>query len=273
MTDLTISDATRSSVLLLQRVADVRGTASQRLATGLRVGKATDEPAAFFQAQGLRARVRDLLTVKDTIGQAESAVETALIGGEAIEALAQQLKGIALSVRGGTESERQAAAQQFDVIREQIDALANDASYSGTALLTSSSNSLNVPFHPGSSSALNVEGQASNTAGLGIGSAIAEHGNFKTDTDISNALSQVNSAISTLRSQSSSLGIDVSVLAARESFTTDLVGTLDNGAAKLVNADLNEEGARLLSTEVRQQLGIEGLRIAGRSETLLASII
>ena len=41
---------------------------------------------------------------------------------------------------------------------------------------------------------------------------------------------------------------------------------LDEGAEKLVNANLNEESANLLTLQTRQQLGTIGLSIAQESE-------
>jgi flagellin-like hook-associated protein FlgL len=45
-----------------------------------------------------------------------------------------------------------------------------------------------------------------------------------------------------------------------------MINSLSAGAAVLVNADLNEESANLLSLQTRQQLGTISLAIAQRSE-------
>jgi flagellin-like hook-associated protein FlgL len=56
------------------------------------------------------------------------------------------------------------------------------------------------------------------------------------------------------------------MLQIRADFTTNLINTLKGGASDLVNADLNEESANLLSLQTRQQLGTISLSIAQRSE-------
>ena len=56
------------------------------------------------------------------------------------------------------------------------------------------------------------------------------------------------------------------MLQIRADFTTNLVNTLKAGASELVNADLNEESANLLSLQTRQQLGTISLSIAQKSE-------
>ncbi|MDD9876856.1 MAG: hypothetical protein OXR84_05380 [Magnetovibrio sp.] len=273
MADVTLTAATRTALQLLQRTADVRTEAGERLSTGRRVSRIDDDPAAVFQAQALQGRVRDLLEAKDQIGQAESAVEGALAGLDAIEDLAGQLKGIALSVQGGSAEARQAAAEQFDVIRQQITALANDVSFGGVSLLASTPGNLSVNLDGEGATDLTVEGSAADAAGLGIGSAATDFNNFVNDTDVTAAVSQVNAAITKLRASATDLGTDLSTLAIRDQFNRDLIDTLDTGTARLVDADLTEEAARAISAEVRQQLGVETLRIASESRSVLANFI
>ncbi len=56
------------------------------------------------------------------------------------------------------------------------------------------------------------------------------------------------------------------MLSIRAEFTTNIINTLKGGAADLINADMNEESANLLSLQTRQQLGTISLSIAQRSE-------
>ena len=56
------------------------------------------------------------------------------------------------------------------------------------------------------------------------------------------------------------------MISIRLDFVTNLIGALEEGAGKLVNADLNRESATLLTLQTRQQLGTVGLSIASQSE-------
>jgi flagellin-like hook-associated protein FlgL len=90
--------------------------------------------------------------------------------------------------------------------------------------------------------------------------------NWVADADIDNAINELDSALSTLRSSGSTMGSNAAVLSLRLDFTANLVNSLQGGAAKLVNADLNQESASLLTLQTRQQLGTIGLSIAQQSE-------
>ena len=84
--------------------------------------------------------------------------------------------------------------------------------------------------------------------------------------DIETIVTGLDSALATLRSESQKLGSNVALLQTRLDFTEQYTNTLEEGAGKLVLADLNEEGANLLALQTRQQLGISALAFAGQSE-------
>jgi len=273
MSDITISPSSRQVVTLLQRTAELRAQTTRRLATGLSVERVNDDPPAFFQARALSDRAQGLLGAKDGIGQATSKVETALVGLDAIEDLSQQLKGIALSVRGAGAEARAAAAEQFDVLRDQITSLANDAGLGGTYLISESPGNLDVTLNETGDASLTINGQAADAVGLGIGTAATDFNGFAADADIDAAVNQLDAVIASIRARATGLGTNVAALQVRESFIDDLTSTLETGAAKLVEADLNTEAARLLSNELRQEIGIETLAVASRSQGVIADLL
>lgn len=85
-------------------------------------------------------------------------------------------------------------------------------------------------------------------------------------TAIDSAITGLSSALTTLRTEASSLGNNVALLQTRLEFTEAYVNTLDEGGSKLTLADINEEGANLLALQTRQQLGIQSLSFAGQAE-------
>ena len=262
---INLSSATRTNLLALQNTTGLISRTQERLSTGLKVNSAIDDAIAFFQARSLTDRAGDLATLKDSIDQGVSALETAVSGIEAIRDIVEQMKGLALGAKSDANAaNRSKAAVQFNDLRLQLDNLATDTSYKGTNLIkgTSPAN-LKVTFSEDGSSTLTISGVASDSSGLNIDTAIT---NWVNDGNIDSALNNLDSALTTLRSTASTLGSNASVLTLRLDFTKNLIGALEEGAAKLVNADLNEESANLLTLQTRQQLGTIGLSIAQQSE-------
>jgi len=79
-------------------------------------------------------------------------------------------------------------------------------------------------------------------------------------------ISELDSALTSLRANASTIGGNVALLQTRLDFTEIYVNVLETGSAKLTLADINEEGANLLALQTRQQLGISSLAFAGQAE-------
>ena len=62
-----LSPALAANILALERTTEAIRVTQRRLSTGLRVGSAAEDSAAFFQAQALTSRATQLLIVKDGI--------------------------------------------------------------------------------------------------------------------------------------------------------------------------------------------------------------
>lgn len=91
-------------------------------------------------------------------------------------------------------------------------------------------------------------------------------------TRINSVIDQLDTALTTLRTNSQKLGSNVALLNTRLDFTEQYVNTLQGGSDKLTLADINEEGANLLALQTRQQLGIQSLSLAAQAESSILSL-
>ena len=85
-------------------------------------------------------------------------------------------------------------------------------------------------------------------------------------------LNALQANLENLRAQAENIGSNVALLNTRLDFTNQYVNLLTQGGGKLTLADLNEEGADLLSLQTRQQLGIQALSFAGQNEKAVLSL-
>ena len=77
--------------------------------------------------------------------------------------------------------------------------------------------------------------------------------------------SDIETAIASLRTEAKVMSNNLGIITAREEFTSQMINTLDDGAAKLTEADMNEEGANMLMLQTRQALGTTSLSLAGQA--------
>ena len=289
MGDITLTTATRTNLLSLQRTSSLIGRTQERLATGLKVNSAIDDALAFFKARNLNARAGDLSTIKDSISNGISTLKAAVQGLESVESVIKQMKAIAQSAISSPESSSRAKlASQFNELRSQVDNLLEDAQFNGVNLLKTTSGTftvgadrLTVKFNErtetSSINQLVISGLNTSDFNSIIARSALATGTAGTTTvwgqtgtaaitAINRAVRALDSALVTVRQVSQTFGTNSSVLEIRRTFTENLINTLKGGAAQLVNADLNEESANLLSLQTRQQLGTISLGIAQQSE-------
>ena len=95
MADITLTSAVRNNLLSLQNTATLLGKTQERLATGLKVNSALDDPTAFFTASGLESRANDLNRLLDSVGNAVQTVRAADEGISAITSLVESVQATA----------------------------------------------------------------------------------------------------------------------------------------------------------------------------------
>ena len=92
---VTLSAATRQNLLSLQDTSALTATTQNRLATGLKVSSALDNPVNFFTAQSFNSRSGDLGSLLDSISNGIQTIQAANQGITSIQKLVDQAKSIA----------------------------------------------------------------------------------------------------------------------------------------------------------------------------------
>lgn len=147
----------------------------------------------------------------------------------------------------------------YNTIRTQINELVEDSGYRGVNLLNG--DTLETYFNEDRSNKLSTFGTKLDADGLGLAAA-----DFSTLETIETTATEARNGLTALRSFGGTLSNSLSVIQTREDFTKSLVETLNEGSDKLTIADQNEEGAKLLALQTRQQLGVTALSLAAQAQ-------
>ncbi len=274
---ISLSNAMRTNLLSLQNTQSQIGTIQNRLATGLKVSSAIDDPRNFFQAQALNNRANDLSRRLDGMGIGIKTIEAADKGIKGMTKILESMSAIVKEAADATTpAARETLGTQFNALRTQLTTLAADSGFNGINLL--GGDNLTVSFNEGGTNTLSVTAVAYATDAAGVAVAVAsaagadDNTNWAAataangDTAIAASETAVNTAISNLRTQAASFGSNLTMVRIREDFTKEMVNTLKAGADGLVLADQNEEAAKLLALQTSQQLGIQALSLASQSQ-------
>lgn len=138
---------------------------------------------------------------------------------------------------------------EYAKIVNQLDLIAKDAHYRGVNLLKG--DKMTSVFNEDRTSKLVTQGIDATRAGLGLSVE-----DFESVEAVRAKISEVRAARNKLRAFGSTLATNLTVIQVREEFTRGTINTHKEGASKLTDADLNEEGAEYLALQTMQQLQV-----------------
>lgn len=259
MANVSLTAAMRTNLTALQQTAELLTKTQTRLATGMKVNSALDDPISYFTAEAHRSLATDLASYQNDMGEAVQAIKAADDGITKIKDLLTSAKALANSAKTADSANRTAYMTQYNEVLNQIDDIATDSLYGGINLLDG--DTMEVKFS--ATGSLSVSGTTATTASAGLN--LAQQTDWATNTNIDTALTNIGKAVDSLKVQAAKLSSNLSIINIRQDFTTSMINTLKEGADKLTLADTNEEGANLLMLQTRQQLGITSLSIASQN--------
>ncbi|WP_213770180.1 DUF1522 domain-containing protein [Bradyrhizobium sp. dw_78] len=169
-----------------------------------------------------------------------------------------------------SQATRASLVNQYNQVMEQINTTAQDSSFNGINLLNG--DTLNLTFDETGASKLSITGVTFNTAGLGLSNLTV--GTDFLDSDSANTvLSTLTQASTTLRTEASSLGSNLSVVQIRQDFNKNLINVLQTGASNLTLADPNEEAANSQALSTRQSIAVSALALANQSQQSVLQLL
>jgi flagellin len=249
------------------------GTVQNRVNTGLKIATAKDNGAIWAIAQNQRAESASLNSVISSLQRGQSVADVAMSAGTAISDILVQMKEkvLAATEAGLSTASKQALSDEYQSLRDQIDTIANNASFDGVNLI--SSTGVN-------NASIKAIANADATATIDIDHVVLSKSNAKiaatlgslTGTVGSADVTAIEDAIQDVSSALSKLGTGAKALETHMTNVMKLQDTLDTGIGNLVDADLAKESARLQALQTKQQLGVQALSIANQSSSILLGL-
>lgn len=268
--DISLSSSARSNLTALQSTTTLLNDTQKHLSTGKKVNSAADNATKYFSSEGFLTSANNLDTIKSNLSTALETVNSTDNSISSITSIVNQLQGLATQALGTTDtSTRAGLASQYNALTTQLNQLVNDATFNGTNLLNNASATLVVYFNETNTTSLTITGVNVTAAGL-LSSGSTAASAWATSSDIQTAQSYLLTALSTLRTDASQFGGNATLIQTRQTFTSNMINSLQNASDNLVQADTNEEGANLQALQAQSSLGIVSLGISG---TLASAIL
>ena len=228
MADVNLSKAVRSNLLSLQSTAASMAKTQNKLATGLKVNSALDNPSSFFTASALNSRASDMANLMDSMSS----------GIKTIEAADNGLKSITKTVESMQSTLRQARqdksfkTESYTMALPASPAGTEEISFSGGAVGTTA---VDIALTENTAAAVSTASTATNlttastlaTAGLANGNTFVVHDGTATYTyTVTNAATE---DLDDLINGINGAGLDVTASITNGSFTL----TAENNTAEI----------------------------------------
>jgi flagellin len=208
------------------------------------------------------------LVITTTNDAASSTIGTVTLGGTTGSAtFAAPVAPVADPVSQAT---RASLVNQYNNIVTQITTTAQDSSFNGINLLNG--DNLKLTFDETAKSTLNITGTTLNAAGLGISSLTVGTG-FLDNNSANVALTALGTASTTLRTQASAFGSNLSIVQIRQDFNKNLINVLQTGSSNLTLADPNQEAANSQALSTRQSIAVSALALANQSQQSVLQLL
>ncbi|WP_234679465.1 flagellin N-terminal helical domain-containing protein [Bradyrhizobium monzae] len=173
-------------------------------------------------------------------------------------------------VDANSQATRANLVAQYNNVLAQINTTAQDSSFNGVNLLNG--DTLKLVFNETGRSTLTIQGVTLNDAGLSL-APLNQGVDFLDSNSANSILTSLNAASTTLRSEASSLGSNLSIVQIRQDFSKNLINVLQTGSSNLTLADTNEEAANSQALSTRQSIAVSALSLANQSQQSVLQLL
>lgn len=276
MSSILTNTSAMGALSTLRGVNEQLGETQNRISTGLKVSSAKDNASYYSISTTMNSESGMNKAVNEGLTLAKNSVSTARLGAETVVDLAQEFV------------DRLAFAQTEGVnqgdIQKELTALAAQMQ---TAIEQSSFNGENLISATGAGPKEVVSGVSRNGATLNTTTIDftttdleAVQANFAaisiddttTPAALETALTNAESYLTTVTGAATDLGIAERSIETQQNFLSELTDKLDAGVGSMIDADMEEEAARLQSLQVQQQLATQSLSIANQAPQNILSL-
>jgi flagellin len=260
-----------------------------RISTGMKVNSAKDNASYFSISETMKSESGMNKAVGEGLTLSKNSVATARLGAETLVDLAQQFVDRVAFAQ--TEGVNKADIQkELESLSAQMSNAVKQSSFNGQNLISTAGNTgattdrtvvsgvsrngttLDTTSIKFTSTDLELVVGDTATASTGSDSTFQNIDVSDTTTSMADKLTAANAFLTTVTGAATDLGIAEKQIETQQDFLSNLTDRLDSGVGSMVDADMEEEAARLQSLQVQQQLSTQSLSIANQAPQNILSL-
>ncbi|MCB0309651.1 MAG: flagellin FliC [Bdellovibrionales bacterium] len=285
---MTVSIASNPDSLAAQtqlsKTSSQLSKAFERLSSGLRINRASDDAAGLALADSLRADAKIAAVAVRNANDGISITSIASAALDEISNILTRMEELAEQSSNGVYSntDRSALASEFDALGSEIDRISRTTEFNDIALISASSDiTIQVGLDGSDDSKITITAVLGTLASLGLassGSSTLAYSIISTSTDASqtaaaNALTALSSAIDTLGVARGTVGAAESRLTSAVSYLSVIRENLVAAESRIRDVDVAQEVADMVRLQVLQQAGTAVLAQANLQPQVALSLL
>jgi flagellin len=289
MSSILTNSSAMNALATLKDVNRGLNQTQDRVSTGLKVASGKDNAAYFAVSETMKGDSGMFKAINEGMTATKNSVATARLGAETVSDIAQQIvERVAFAQTDGVD--RADVQLEINALVKNMGTAIKQATFNGDNLVdgTSMDGTANAGTDPDNSvtvtNGVTRSGATFDTTtfkfeGVNLTAIEAEFAkidvNSTTSADGATMAEKLKFAEAELGKSiaaATSLGITENALEGQMEFIDALTDTLDSGVSSMVDADMEEEAARLQAYQVQQQLATQSLSIANQAPQNILSL-
>lgn len=268
---MTINNLSQSmyGAHLLNKINSQMENATTRLATGVRINSAADDPAGLAIATKFKAQIgswgaveKNLTSGNSVLGASDKALESVNNIMLEMRTVAQQAASDNLSV-----DQRTNLSKTFVELQSQLDTIVDSASINGKNLVGSAGADVDIQSGINAGDTFTLTAADSSAATLGVAAAAI---NINSAAGAQAAMTALDTGIDVVSGNRAVIGAQMRGLEAMTNNASNMKSNIEAARSRIEDTDIGEESARLTQLQVKQQTAVAMLGITNSmSQNLL----
>jgi len=223
------------------------GSSLLKLATGLNINSAADDPAGLAAAVALDAQIRSSQQAQSNANDASAMLQIADSGGQQISDTLQRMRDLATQSANGTynSTDRAAIQQEYYSLASEVSDISQSTSYNGIPLL---SGKQGFSFQVGDGS----PGSVVNVSTGSLASTLSL-GSVSTQSGAQGALATLDSALQSVSALRSGLGSSMNQLSSASSNLGSFVLNSTSAESNIMDTNYAQQSTQLSVNQILNQ--------------------
>ena len=276
MSSIHTNNSAMTALSTLRNINSDLANTQNRISSGLNIESGKDNAAYFAISETMNGDSRIYKAINESLTLSQNSVSAARLGAETVTDLAKEFVERVAFAQGGTAETRANVQAELVELANRIQTTIDQSTFNGDNLVS------------GTAAREVVTGITRDTAGTitttkvtfneqdltAIQSALAAVDLTTAPTAAlqQTALQDAETALGAAVASATSLGIAEKSIEMQKEFLTELTNRIDAGVGSMVDANMEEEAARLQALQVQQQLATQSLSIANQSPQNILSL-